>query len=258
MALLIDGYNLLHAAGMVARGPASLEKSRLALLNFLAESLPPAERQQTTVVFDAAQAPPGLPDRCEHRGLKVLFARGYDDADALVEELIRSDSSPRRLTVVSSDHRLHKAASRRRARAIDSDLWFGQTLRQRSARHQAAPTNQDKPPLAALDEEIAYWLRHFTTTLRDEASTLPDAAAGELESTSRPVAPTAAVPPRRHESAPRPPRNARQPGVGPTASPPPRRRGGRPRRVTGKPPRIDSDPLFPPGFADDLLGGDVA
>ncbi len=44
MALLIDGYNLMHVAGIVGRGvgPGGLERSRLALLNFLAESLEPA------------------------------------------------------------------------------------------------------------------------------------------------------------------------------------------------------------------------
>ena len=39
MALLIDGYNLLHASGILGRGvgPGGLERSRLALLNFVAE-----------------------------------------------------------------------------------------------------------------------------------------------------------------------------------------------------------------------------
>ena len=41
MALIIDGYNLLHASGILGRGigPGGLERSRSALLNFLAESL---------------------------------------------------------------------------------------------------------------------------------------------------------------------------------------------------------------------------
>ena len=49
MSLLIDGYNLLNAVGIVGRGvgPGGLERSRLALLNFLAESLSVEEIPRT-------------------------------------------------------------------------------------------------------------------------------------------------------------------------------------------------------------------
>jgi predicted RNA-binding protein with PIN domain len=55
MRLLIDGYNLLYATGLLGPGigPGGLERSRMALVNFLAASLEPAELAQTTVVFDA-------------------------------------------------------------------------------------------------------------------------------------------------------------------------------------------------------------
>ena len=48
---LIDGYNLLHAVGIIGRGigPGGLERSRLALLNFLVESLDPKEAATTYV-----------------------------------------------------------------------------------------------------------------------------------------------------------------------------------------------------------------
>ncbi|MFC1596786.1 NYN domain-containing protein [Planctomycetota bacterium] len=163
MALLIDGYNLLNAVGIVGRGvgPGGLERSRLALLNFLAESLDPAEVARTTVVFDAADAPPGLPRVVEHRGLTVRFSAGYEDADALIEELIRAESAPRRLTVVSSDHRLHRAARRRRAQAVDSDVWYGQVVSQRLARHQPSRVAPAKPQVPLLDEDVARWLQRF-------------------------------------------------------------------------------------------------
>ena len=117
MALLIDGYNLLHASGILPRGigPGTLERARGALLNFLVESLQPDELARTVVVFDARAAPVGRPRTVTHRGLKVHFAPNPGDADALIEQLILQDSSPRRLTVVSSDHRLQRAAKRRRA-----------------------------------------------------------------------------------------------------------------------------------------------
>lgn len=161
MTLIIDGYNLMHAAGIVGRGigPGGLERSRLALLNFMAESLDPGELSATTVVFDARQAPPGLPRMLSYRGLTVQFAAGYENADALIEELIRADSAPRKLVVVSGDHRLHKAARRRRAKAIDSERWYCDLAHQRATRGVPPPTFM-KPTQPAAGE-VEFWLRQF-------------------------------------------------------------------------------------------------
>jgi predicted RNA-binding protein with PIN domain len=165
MSLLIDGYNLLNAVGIIGHGTGatSLERSRLALLNFLAESLEPSEIASTTIVFDAHSPPRGLPRALEHRGLKVRFAVQYDDADSLLEELIRADTSPRRLTVVSSDHRLQRAAHRRRARAVDSDVWYDEIIHRRYAKTPATagPAARVKPNVPLLAEEVQRWLRQF-------------------------------------------------------------------------------------------------
>ncbi len=163
MPLLIDGYNLLSAVGILGRGvgPGSLQRARLALLNFLAESLEPSEIPRTTVVFDAADPPPGLPRSVSHRGLTVRFASQYEDADALIEELIRADSAPRRLTVVSSDHRLQRAARRRKAKFIDSDAWYARIVRQRRERRESTPETPAKPPVPLLEEDVDYWIRQF-------------------------------------------------------------------------------------------------
>jgi predicted RNA-binding protein with PIN domain len=163
MSTLIDGYNLLNTVGIVGPrpGPGGLERSRLALLNFLAESLDAAEIPRTTVVFDAHDAPPGLPRVLNHRGITVRYAAKYDEADTLIEELIQADSAPRRLTVVSSDHRLQKAARRRRARAVDSDVWYAEVVRRRRERHAAAPTGPAHPAVPLLEEDVNYWVRQF-------------------------------------------------------------------------------------------------
>ena len=146
MPLLIDGYNLLHVSRHCragAWGRAACKRSRLALLNFLAESLDPAELPHTTVVFDAHDAPRGLPRVVEHRGITVRFAAQYETADDLIEELIRADSAPRRLVVVSSDHRIQRAARRRRAKAVDSDVWYAELVRaRRRAPRGVAPTRR--------------------------------------------------------------------------------------------------------------------
>jgi len=163
MSLLIDGYNLLNSTGIVGRGagPGSLERSRLALLNFLAESIDPKDIPHTTIVFDSHDAPRGLPRVIDHRGITVRFAANYEDADTQIEELIRSDSVPRRLTVVSSDHRLQRAARRRHATAIASDVWYAELIRARRQRHQAAPQLPTRPIVPLLTEDVSYWMRQF-------------------------------------------------------------------------------------------------
>ncbi len=162
MPLLIDGYNLLHVSGILGggAGPGSFERSRLALLNFLAASLDSRELPHTTVVFDSHDAPRDLPRLVDHRGITVRFAAQYVSADELIEELICADSAPRRLVVVSSDHRIQRAARRRRAKAIDSDVWYAELVRVRRER-QALPDAPVRPAVPLLEEDVNYWLRQF-------------------------------------------------------------------------------------------------
>jgi predicted RNA-binding protein with PIN domain len=157
MTLIIDGYNLLHASGVFGaeRGPRGFEQSRLALLDLLADLLGP-DATKTIVVFDAVNAPDGLPGRHVHRGLRVWFAREYPDADSLIEELIDDDNAPQSLTVVSSDRRLQAAACRRRASAVDCEGWLAE-LRARSRRRDDA----DVKPAEPSPYDVEAWKRYF-------------------------------------------------------------------------------------------------
>ena len=163
MPILIDGYNLLNATGIVGRGigPGSLERSRLALLNFLAVSIDPRELPHTTVVFDAHDAPPGLPRVVEHRSITVRFAAKQETADELIATLIHTDSAPRRLVVVSSDHEIQRAARRRRSKTIDSDAWYAELIRTRRQREEASAEEPTQPTVPLLEEDVNYWLRQF-------------------------------------------------------------------------------------------------
>jgi predicted RNA-binding protein with PIN domain len=171
MPLLIDGYNLLHASGILGggRGRGSLERSRDALLNVLAESLPDNELPRTTVVFDAHDPPWGLSRTANHRGLTIYFASRHTDADTMIEELIKAHSAPRTLVVVSSDHRVQRAAKRRRATAIDSDRWFAELMR---ARQAPASSGDDckKPEGPFSPGEVDFWLEQFTRNAAKDAA----------------------------------------------------------------------------------------
>lgn len=181
MALLIDGYNLIHAANIVGpgRGPGGLARARTALMNLLAATLDERELKRTLVVFDAREAPFGLPRSGEHRGVPYRFAPRTIDADTLIEELIRADSAPKSLTVVSSDHRLQRAARKRRAKAVNSDVWFAGLLRERNRAKTAAkaPLAKREPELSPT--EVQYWLKQFA--LSDaEAQAADEALADEF------------------------------------------------------------------------------
>lgn len=163
MALLIDGYNLLNVTGIFAQaGPGTeLHRTRLAFLNFLASSFTKRQRTVTTIVFDAAGAPPGLPHLFSHEGLTIHFARRHSNADELIEELLESWSSPRTLTVVSSDHRVQRAARRRGATYIDSEQWYADLMTTRRKRQATSKDSTAKPTGALSPDELAYWLKEF-------------------------------------------------------------------------------------------------
>lgn len=162
MALLIDGYNLLHVTGIFGYGGSGtvLHQSREAFLNWLAGTLDERERAQTTIVFDAAGAPPGLPRMLMHQGMTVHFARGYPDADEMIEDLIDECHAPQDLLVVSSDHRIQRAGRRRRTKLADSEGWFAE--RESARRQSASPAEPPgKPIFEPTAEQVEYWLREF-------------------------------------------------------------------------------------------------
>jgi len=268
MAILIDGYNLLYAAGVLPAGvgPSTLERSRRALLNVLAESIEPRLIQRTTVVFDAAEAPPGLPRKVVHRGLTVRYAANHADADTLIEELIEKDSAPRKLVVVSSDHRLHRAAKRRKAKPVDSDRWFAELIRSRQGRQRGRPPTLAKPTAPASRAEVEYWLEafeaeaFFESELADEdlpaIETAPAAPSdADTEDTSNQASAAAATEAEESREAEAPVANEQQEGDS-QASAGPSSRGDSPREDSARR-RLDGPDIFPPGYGEDLDDGSI-
>lgn len=123
--LLIDGYNLMHAVGPVGgrRGKSQLSQNRAEFLRRLNKKLNADLHADTVVVFDGANDSGPIPS-ASTAGVVVHFAGLKADADSEIERLLASHSAPKQVLVVSSDHRLHKAARRRRAFAIDSDVFW--------------------------------------------------------------------------------------------------------------------------------------
>jgi hypothetical protein len=162
--LIIDGYNLLHAAGLARRryGPRQLERCRAQLLAYLAKHLTRAERERATVVFDAAGAPPGLPRQLSAAGITVRFAAAGKDADDTIEELIAAHSAPRQIWLVSSDHRLQRSAQKRRGTFTDSED-FVQELERRGPISEESQSQSEPPavPKQTGETDTERWLRVF-------------------------------------------------------------------------------------------------
>jgi predicted RNA-binding protein with PIN domain len=165
MRYLIDGYNLVHAMGLLGgkAGPHGLQKARLALLGHLC-GCHRTEVSSVTVVFDASGAPPGSEPEDNYQGIHIYYAL-IGEADDLIEDLIQRDSTPRQLTIVSDDHRLQQAARRRHCPVLGCLDYLEEMERVR----QRKPTSESVPakPESMSDGETQHWLREFADLADD-------------------------------------------------------------------------------------------
>ena len=217
--LLIDGYNLMHAAGMAQRDykPGDLLKCRTKLLRFLLGKLSAAEIRGTTIVFDARNPPPDRPAQVVISGLKVLFANPSGDADVVIQEWLSRHSSPRRVTLVSSDRVLQRAARGCQSKFVGSDEFLHELERRRAPRgrshstqahstradstqgdpSRAAQPDDSKPAGHLSDSQTAYWLKIFGDVPVVAAD---DDAQAASASPQTPAKPKPAAPARRPAS----------------------------------------------------------
>lgn len=160
MRLLIDGYNLLFASNVFVKNDTAptLANTREALLDFLAENISAKLHRETTIVFDATQAPPGLPREMRHQEMQVLFSARKTTADELLEQLLEDERNVRNLLVISSDHRVQRAARQRGAAYKDSETWLRE---QALLRNQQKKEDDDRKPEQSSSEETAHWIEAF-------------------------------------------------------------------------------------------------
>jgi hypothetical protein len=90
----------------------------------------------------------------------------------MIEELLEQHPSPRSLVVVSSDHRVQRAARRRGATYVDSARWYSE-LRASRRDEGLAETGRSKPSPEVTPEEVAYWLGEFEVPDAEDSDTNP-------------------------------------------------------------------------------------
>ncbi|WP_437207012.1 NYN domain-containing protein [Planctomicrobium sp. SH664] len=217
---LIDGYNLLHAAGFArARyGPGDLERARDRLLKLLRRLLTAEELQRTTIVFDARDAQHVSRQECHPWGMTVLFSPSGREADDVIEDLVHGHFSPRQLIVVSSDHRLQRVARVCRAQALDSDQFLDQ-LEDRLGREQqaqTAPQRSGERPREVSDEELQRWLKEFESI---DVDSIRRGVNKELRSPSPASSPPPAPAPAKPTTPPLPSGNPLPAGKLPSPTP---------------------------------------
>jgi predicted RNA-binding protein with PIN domain len=187
----------MYAAGLMPAARSSgqtLQHARTRFLDRIANSLGAERCRLTTVVFDAMHAPQAkLAPEAEHREIRVVYATKESSADDRLELLIASHPDPKRLLVVSSDHRVQRAAARRKARHIDADSYWDRLDQAReSARGRHSVVTRSRPNAAKGESEFGADDTELATELM-ELNRAPGAAKGfvptvvELEAIQREV-----------------------------------------------------------------------
>ena len=155
MPVIIDGHNLRWSIQKTDEEFDSI--TDLQLCHIVSRYLK-LTGQKGEIVFDGT----GPPDKSRFdniNNLEISFAGLATDADTVIEDKIRANTAPKRLTVVSSDRRLRAAARTRKAVAVKSEVFWA-NLRKQMSRRKAI-----KEPAAKrwglCESETEQWLKFF-------------------------------------------------------------------------------------------------
>jgi hypothetical protein len=134
---------------------------RAVLCRLLATLVTQGERVR--VVFDGPPQEDSSAAEIAASGVDVQYS-AKRSADEILIELIDADTAPRRLTVVSSDREIRKAARRRRCIVKPSNEFARELLRivkGRTARESRPPTEPKEKLHGLTDQQTKDWLKEF-------------------------------------------------------------------------------------------------
>jgi predicted RNA-binding protein with PIN domain len=160
MPLLIDTMNVLHVTGVLPPDLAGLDGADLARMIRLSRY----RDQHVTLVCDGRPQPTKVDAPADnHKQIAILFSGSGRTADEVIERMIKRSTSPRRLTVVSSDHAVLRAARRRRCPVLSSEAFLKQLVTDVQAGHRTKRASAARRPAASsmTAEQVARWERLF-------------------------------------------------------------------------------------------------
>jgi len=155
MPVIIDGYNLLHSIQKTSEDSESITDVQLCWIvgRYLGLT-----NEKGEIVFDGT----GPPDKSRFdniSNLEVFFAGLATDADTVIEDKIKANTAPKRLTVVSSDRRLRDAARARRATAVKSQVFWDNV--QKQLRRKRTIKEPPAKRRGLTESETRQWLKFF-------------------------------------------------------------------------------------------------
>ncbi len=154
MPVIIDGHNLLHAVKAMTEGQVLSEVQLCALIGgYLRQT-----KQRGEIIFDG-RGPLDKSGLADTANLEVSFSGSATDADTVIENRIKASTATKRLTIVSNDHRLVKAAKARKAVAVTADDFWEQVFKKLS-RKRRPPEPQGKRQ-GITEGETDFWLKFF-------------------------------------------------------------------------------------------------
>ncbi len=153
--IIIDGHNLLHSIQKTNEDSGAVTAVRLCqvvgrYLKLMGE--------KGEIVFDGT-GPRDKSGFDNINNLEVFFAGLSSDADTVIEDKIKANTAPRRLTVVSSDRRLRDAARVRKATSVKSDVFWNNLRRQLSQKKTFKEPTAKRRGLT--ESETKQWLEFF-------------------------------------------------------------------------------------------------
>jgi predicted RNA-binding protein with PIN domain len=153
--LIIDGHNLLHSIVKLHEDSGPISDIQLC---WIVSRYMKAVSENGEIVFDGT----GPRDKSQFdniANLEVSFAGLGSDADSVIENKIKANTAPKRLTVVSSDRRLRDSARTRKATAVKSEI-FWENLQKQLKRKK--PLKEPEAKREGLSEsETRQWLEFF-------------------------------------------------------------------------------------------------
>ena len=152
---IIDGHNLLHS---IHKGdPDSGAISDVGLCRIVGIYLKQIG-QSGEIIFDGT-GPRDKSGFDNISNLEVFFAGLGTDTDTVIEDKIGANTAPRRLTIVSSDRRLRKAARTRKAISLKSEVFWNNIQKQLSRKKTIKEPTAKRQGLT--DGETTQWLEFF-------------------------------------------------------------------------------------------------
>ena len=170
--ILVDTYNVLHVAGVLPPDLAGMEAPDLA--RALARGRYASSR--ITLVCDGVRPGAGHigPAATRIGDIRILYTGAGRTADDEIESLIQRSTAPARMTVVSTDRRIRRAARKRRARSLKSEDFLRQLVDDLGRRaDDPLPPWVHEVPLST--PAINHWLEAFGLTPGDPLLTLASA-----------------------------------------------------------------------------------